>query len=476
MTATAGELSRLDPDAGSFPPGFRWGAATAAYQVEGAATEDGRGPSIWDTFAAVPGHIADGSDGLVACDHYHRWREDVDLLNWLGVSAYRFSLSWPRILPGGGSRIESRGLDFYDRLVDGLLAQGIDPVATLYHWDLPQPLEDAGGWPERDTASRFVDLALAAYERLGDRVSSWITLNEPWCSAFLGYASGVHAPGRREPAAALRATHHLLLAHGLAVTAMREAGCTADIGITVNLYPVHAASDEPADVDAARRLDGMQNRIFLDPVLRGRYPADVLADLEARGYDHDYIAPGDLEVISTPIDMLGVNYYSSFKVRAADGAGAPHQNRPGMPWVGCDDIAFVSRQLPLTHMDWEVDPDGLRQMLLRLAHEYDCPPLMITENGAAYRDEAASTGEVDDPERIAFVESHLRAALAAISEGVPLRAYFLWSLLDNLEWAWGYSRRFGVVHVDFATQKRTPKSSAYRYREIVAANGLGPVS
>ena len=474
MTAAARERSLLDPVEGVFPPGFRWGVATAAYQIEGAATEDGRGPSIWDTFAAVPGHIADGSDGLVACDHYHRWREDLDLLDWLGVGAYRLSLSWPRILPGGGSRIESRGLDFYDRLVDGLLARGIDPVVTLYHWDLPQPLEDAGGWAVRDTAWRFADLALAANGRLGDRVSSWITLNEPWCSAFLGYASGAHAPGRREPSAAVRATHHLLLGHGLAVAALRESGTSAEVGITLNLYPVHAASEDEVDVDAARRLDGMQNRIFLDPVLRGSYPADVLRDLTARGLNLDHIQPGDLDVIGAPIDVLGVNYYSSFCVRSTNGHDPQQQNRPGLPWVGCDDVEFVSRHLPLTHMDWEVDPDGLRQMLVRLQGDYDCPPIVITENGAAYRDRPGSTGEVDDPERIEFVESHLRAALAAIGEGVPLRGYFLWSLLDNLEWAWGYSRRFGVVRVDFATQRRTPKSSAYRYREIVAANGPGP--
>jgi beta-glucosidase len=474
MTAAAGEQSLVEPGADSFPPGFRWGVATAAYQIEGAATADGRGPSIWDTFAIVPGHIADGSDGLVACDHYHRWPEDLDLLQWLGVGTYRFSLSWPRILPGGGTRVETRGLDFYDRIVDGLLARGIDPVVTLYHWDLPQPLEDVGGWAERDTAWRFADLALAAHARLGDRVSSWITLNEPWCSAFLGYASGVHAPGRRDPAAALRATHHLLLGHGLAVAALREAGSVAEVGITLNLYPVHAASQEPADVDAARRLDGMQNRIFLDPVLRGSYPEDVLDDLSAIGFNHDHVKAGDLDIIGAPIDVLGVNYYTSFRVRSPDPDEVPHPHRRGSPWVGCDDVEFVSQHLPLTHMDWEVDPDGLRQMLVRLNSDYDCPPVVITENGAAYRDLPDRTGEVADPERIAYVESHLRSALAAISEGVPLRGYFLWSLLDNLEWAWGYSRRFGVIHVDFATQQRTPKSSAYRYREIVAANGLGP--
>jgi beta-glucosidase len=476
MTAAARERSLLDPAAGVFPPGFRWGVATAAYQIEGAATEDGRGPSIWDTFAAVPGHIADGSDGLVACDHYHRWPEDLDLLDWLGVGAYRFSLSWPRILPGGGSRIESRGLDFYDRLVDGLLARGIDPVVTLYHWDLPQPLEDLGGWAERDTAWRFADLVMAAQGRLGDRVSSWITVNEPWCSAFLGYASGIHAPGRREPSAALRSTHHLLLGHGLAVAALRESGTSAEVGITLNLSPVHAASADPADVDAARRFDGMQNRLFLDPVLRGSYPVDVLDDLVARGFNLDHIKSDDLDIIGAPIDVVGVNYYSSFRVRANTSREAARQSRRGWPWVGCEDVEFVSQHLPLTQMDWEVDPDGLRAMLVRLHRDYECPAIVITENGAAYRDRLGSTGEVDDPERIEFVESHLRAGLAAIGEGAPLRGYFLWSLLDNLEWAWGYSRRFGVVHVDFATQLRTPKSSAHRYREIVAANGPGPSS
>lgn len=473
MTADVRADARVARPAGQFPAGFRWGVATAAYQVEGAVTEDGRGPSIWDTFTAVPGHVADGSDGSVACDHYHRSPEDLDLMSWLGVSAYRFSLSWSRILPGGGSRVEDRGLDFYDRLVDGLLARGIDPVATLYHWDLPQPLEDAGGWPERDTAYRFADLAVAAQSRLGDRVRTWVTLNEPWCSAFLGYASGLHAPGRREPGAALRAAHHLLLGHGLATQALRAGGVAAEVGVTLNLYPVHPASEDPADLDAARRIDGMANRLFLDPVLTGRYPPDVLDDLTARGHDIGHIRDEDLPVIAAPLDLLGVNYYSSHSVRAGKPGRPPDVGRPSQPWVGCDDIEFVGRQLPLTQMDWEVDPDGLRQMLVRLVQDYDCPPIVITENGAAYPDQPDAAGEVDDRARTAYVESHLRAALTAIDEGVPLRGYFLWSLLDNFEWSWGYSRRFGVVHVDFATQCRTPKTSAHRYREIVTANALG---
>lgn len=475
MTVSGLESPGPPVSARKFPPGFRWGVATAAYQVEGAATEDGRGPSIWDTFAGVPGNIADGSDGSVACDHYHRWPEDIDLMSWLGVTAYRFSLSWPRILPGGGSRVEDRGLDFYDRLVDGLLARGIDPVATLYHWDLPQPLEDAGGWPERDTAYRFADLAAAAHARLGDRVQTWITLNEPWCSAFLGYASGLHAPGRRDPDAALRAAHHLLLGHGLATQALRAGGTSVEVGVTFNLYPVHAASSAPADLAAARRIDGMQNRLFLDPVLAGSYPQDVLEDLSARGHDLEFIKPADLPIIASPLDLLGVNYYSSFCVRAGKAGQSQDQSRPGLPWVGCEDVEFVSRKLPLTQMDWEVDPGGLRQTLVRLASDYDCPPIMITENGAAYPDRPDADGHVDDPARTAYLESHLAAALAALEDGVALRGYFLWSLLDNFEWSWGYSRRFGVVFVDFATQRRTPKASAHRYREIIAAGGLGPV-
>lgn len=456
-----------------FPADFAWGVATAAYQIEGAATKDGRGQSIWDTFCATPGTIIDGSDGSVACDHYHRFPEDIELMSWLGVSAYRFSLSWPRVLPEGGKRVETRGLDFYDQLVDGLLARGIEPVATLYHWDLPQLVEDAGGWPERDTAYRFADFAAAAGERLGDRVTSWITLNEPWCSAFLGYASGVHAPGRQEPDAALRAAHHLMLGHGLATQALRATGHPAEVGATVNLYPIHAATDHPKDVDAARRLDGMQNRIFLDPMLAGRYPADVLDDLSSRGHDLSHMQDGDLTVMAAPMDHLGVNYYSSFNVRAGVQGKPVAQNRPGQPWVGCDDIEFVSRGLPLTQMDWDVDPDGLRQMLVRLDTEYDCPPILITENGAAYLDDPDDNGVVHDKERTEYIETHLAAVRAAIAEGVPVKGYFLWSLLDNLEWAWGYTRRFGVVRVDFDSQVRTPKASAHRYKEIVAANGLG---
>jgi beta-glucosidase len=456
-----------------FPADFTWGVATAAYQIEGAATEDGRGPSIWDTFCATPGTIIDGSDGSVACDHYHRFPEDIELMSWLGVSAYRFSLSWPRILPEGGKRVEQRGLDFYDQLVDGLLARGIEPVATLYHWDLPQLVEDAGGWPERDTAYRFADLAATAGERLGDRVKTWITLNEPWCSAFLGYASGVHAPGRQEPDAALRAAHHLMLGHGLASQALRATGHPAEVGVTVNLYPIHAATGHPSDVDAARRLDGMQNRIFLDPMLAGRYPADVLEDLRSRGHDLSYIQDGDLDVMAAPMDHLGVNYYSSFNVRAGIQGKPVAQNRPGQPWVGCDDIEFVSRGLPITQMEWDVDPDGLRQMLVRLNTEYNCPPILITENGAAYLDEPEADGVVHDKERTEFIETHLAAVQAAIAEGVPVKGYFLWSLLDNLEWAWGYTRRFGVVRVDFDSQVRTPKASAHRYKEIVANNSLG---
>ena len=310
---------------------------------------------------------------------------------------------------------------------------------------------------QRDTAWRFADLALAAHERLGDRVSSWITLNEPWCSAFLGYASGAHAPGRREPAAALRATHHLLLGHGLATAALRDAGASADIGITLNLYPVHAASEDPADIDAARRLDGMQNRIFLDPVLRGGYPIDVLEDLIARGFDLDHIQTGDLDIIGAPIDVLGVNYYSSFCVRVANGH-PPHQHRLGVPWVGCDDIDFVSRHLPLTHMDWEVDPDGLRQMLVRLQRDYDCPPIVITENGAAYRDLPATTGEVDDPDRIAVrgVPSACRAGRPSV-RACRCAATSCGRCSTTSSGRGDTADGSALVHVDFATQLRTPQ-------------------
>jgi beta-glucosidase len=477
------------PQGRALPDGFLVGAATAAFQIEGATSEDGRGRSIWDTFAGVDGAVLEGDTGDPACDHYHRWEADLDLLAWLGVGAYRFSVAWPRIQPDGRGPWEARGLAFYDRLVDGLLSRDIAPWVTLYHWDLPQPLEDAGGWPSRDTAYRFADYASAVYDRLGDRAAGWITLNEPWCSAFLGYAAGVHAPGRREGDAAVRAVHHLLLGHGLAAAGIRSRDAKASVGITLNLYPVAPASPSDVDADAARRIDGLANRIFLDPVLKGAYPADVVADLGGPG-GWTHVHGGDLATIAAPLDFLGVNYYSPHTVRGTGGraavpddgdendqdpgAGAGGQQvRVGSPWVGSPDVEFVDTGLPKTAMGWEVDPDGLRQVLARLDDDYACPPLYVTENGAAYADEVVDD-KVSDPERQAYLAAHVGALLDAVDAGVDVRGYFVWSLLDNFEWSFGYTRRFGIVHVDYRTQVRTPKASADWYRSLATSRRLPP--
>ena len=454
----------------AFPDGFVWGAATAAFQIEGATTEDGRGPSIWDTLCARPGAILDGSDGSVACDHYHRWESDLDLLASLGLTAYRFSLAWPRVMPTGRGAINEAGLAFYDRLVDGMLERGITPYATLYHWDLPQALEDDGGWRNRDTAYRFADYAAITQFRLGDRVRHWATLNEPWCSAFLGHASGEHAPGRTDPAEAVVASHHLLLGHGLAAQALHGGRRPAQVGIVINLYDVTPASDSPADLDAARRVDGLQNRWYLDPVLAGSYPEDVVADVAAYS-DMSFVRDGDLETISTRLDWLGVNYYSSFHVRGLD---APVPGQPGArptPWIGTEDVEVVDRGLKKTAMGWDIVPEGLRKTLVRIARDYDAPPILITENGSAWEDEVVD-GEVHDPDRIEYLDQHLGAIADAIADGADVRGYFAWSLLDNFEWAWGYERRFGIVRVDYDTQERTVKDSGRHYAAIAAANAL----
>jgi len=436
-----------------FDPGFLWGAATSSYQIEGAAAEDGRGPSIWDTFAATPGNVDNGDTGAVAADHYHRHREDVELMAGLGLDAYRFSIAWPRVQPSGSGPVNQRGLDFYRRLIDTLLEHGIQPWPTLYHWDLPQSLEDAGGWPLRDTAHRFAEYAAATYEALSDRVPHWTTMNEPWCSAFLGYATGRHAPGRQEPAAAVRAAHHLLLGHGLAVQAMPDALA----GITLNLTDVSPASRREPDVDAARRIDGMQNRLFLDPLLRGEYPADVRADL-AGVTSFDHVQPGDLKTIASPLDFLGVNYYSPMLVEG----GAPPTPSA---YVGSDRVATVDGDRPRTGIGWEIDERGLLEVLLRLKNDYPAVPLYITENGAAFDD------EIHDAGRVAYLERHLQACQQALRRGVPLKGYFVWSLLDNFEWSYGYAQRFGIVHVDFATLRRTLKDSARWYAEVIDRNG-----
>ena len=444
----------------TFDPGFLWGAATSSYQIEGAVTEAGRGPSIWDTFAATPGAVRGGHTGAVAADHYHRFPEDVALMAELGLRAYRFSLAWPRIQPTGSGPADRRGLDFYRRLTDTLLDHGIEPWPTLYHWDLPQPLEDRGGWPARDTAERFAEYAALAHEALGDRITHWTTLNEPWCSAFLGYATGRHAPGRREPAAAVRAAHHLLLGHGLATEAIRG---DARVGITLNLTHVTPLSAEPADLDAARRIDGMQNRLFLDPLLRGAYPDDVLDDLhEITGFGH--IHEGDLKRIGAPPDHLGINYYAPMLVA---GSSTPTQTA----YVGSPSVRIADGSRPKTAMGWEIDERGLLELLLRLRADYPAIPLYITENGAAFDDVVHQDG-VHDTDRIAYLDGHLRSCAQAIGLGVPLKGYFVWSLLDNFEWSFGYRPRFGIVHVDYATQRRTPKDSARWYAEVIRRGGL----
>ncbi|MFF0312108.1 GH1 family beta-glucosidase [Streptosporangium sp. NPDC004379] len=442
----------------TFPEGFLWGAATAAYQIEGAAADDGRGPSIWDTFSRTPGKVRAGHTGDVACDHYHRRSDDVRLMSDLDLAAYRFSVSWPRIQPDGSGPVNPRGLDFYDRLVDELREAGITPIVTLYHWDLPQSLEDRGGWTVRDTAEHFADYAAIMHARLGDRVETWTTLNEPWCSAFLGYGSGIHAPGRSEPELGFTAVHHLLLGHGLAVDALR-AGGAEKVGITLNLAPV--VGDDPLAVSL---VDGLQNRIFLDPVLRGEYPADVV-ERARRFTDWSFVEDGDLEIISRPVDLLGVNYYTPQTVAA----------RPGEPaspvFPGSEGIAFGGADAPKTAMGWAIQPSGLTDLLVRLSRDYPGTPLVITENGAAFDDEVKD-GAVHDHDRVSYLDAHLRAAHAAIEQGADLRGYMVWSLMDNFEWAEGYGKRFGVVHVDYTTQRRTPKDSALWYRDVIRRNGL----
>ncbi|MFG3705633.1 GH1 family beta-glucosidase [Micromonospora sp. NPDC047670] len=454
-----------------FPENFVWGAATAAYQIEGAATDDGRGPSIWDTFSRTPGKVHHGHTGDVACDHYHRYADDVALMAELGLKAYRFSVAWPRIQPDGSGPVNPRGLDFYDRLTDALLDRGIDPIVTLYHWDLPQTLQDRGGWTNRETAEHFATYATAVHARLGDRVGTWTTLNEPWCSAYLGYGNGVHAPGERDPGAAFTAVHHLLLGHGLAARALRTAGAET-VGITVNPADVRPADpDSAADAAAVRLVDGLHNRIFLDPLLRAAYPEDVLEHV-ARTVEPTFVRDGDEKLIAAPIDLLGINYYAPTYVAGRPG-GAGGDAYPGTEGA----VEFLPPVGPLTDMGWMIEPAGLTRLLERIATDYPGVPLMVTENGAAFPDKAGpdapdGAGQVVDADRIAYLDGHLRAAHEAISRGVDLRGYLVWSLLDNFEWAEGYRRRFGIIHVDYLTQRRTPKSSARWYQEVISRNGL----
>ena len=457
-----------------WPEGFLWGSATAAAQVEGAGHEGGKEDSIWDHFARIPGAIANGDTLEQAVDHYHRMPQDVRLMKELGLDSYRFSTSWARVRPG--DRTANReGLDFYSRLVDELLEAGILPWLTLYHWDLPQALEEKGGWANRDTAYRFVEYADDVYSALGDRVRHWTTFNEPFCSSLLGYGAGVHAPGRQEPAAAIAAVHHQHLAHGLAVNALRSRGA-GQLGITLNLSnSIPRDSQDPVDLDAARRFDSLQNRIFLDPILRGSYPEDSLRDLAPFGLQ-DVIRPGDLEIISAPLDFLGVNHYHDDLISGhADAAGSDGHSggaeRPtASPWIGSEDIAFPSRGLPRTAMGWEVNPEGLRTLLVRLGEESpSLPPLYITENGAAYEDTVDAGGAVHDEDRTRFILDHVAAVGQAIDQGADVRGYFVWSLLDNFEWSWGYGKRFGIVRVDYGSFERTVKDSGKAYAGLIAA-------
>jgi beta-glucosidase len=458
-----------------FPEGFLWGAATAAYQIEGAAAADGRTPSIWDTFSETPGRVIGGHTGHIATDHYHRYRDDVALMKRLGLTSYRFSVSWSRVQPAGAGPANPAGLDFYRRLVDELLSNGIKPWLTLYHWDLPQPIEDAGGWPARDTAERFAEYASIVHGALGDRVEHWTTLNEPWCSSFVGYAAGDHAPGRRDPASAVRAAHHLLLGPGLAVDAIRAARPESKVGITLNLYAISAASERPEDQEAARRIDGLCNTYWLDPVLRGRYPDDIVNDLGSVT-DFTHVRDGDLQIISRPLSMLGINYYSRHVLAAPDpGPDGTIDWRGGgkaNAYPGSEGVRFVQRGVPVTAMDWEIDAPGLTEVLQRVSLEYPAVPIYITENGAAFHDEVSPDGTVNDVDRREYFAAHLRACHDAIESGVPLHGYFAWSLLDNFEWAWGYTRRFGLVYVDYLNQTRTPKASALFYADVIRRHGL----
>lgn len=470
------------PSGRTFPDSFVWGAATASYQIEGAVKEGGRGPSIWDTYSGTPGRTLDGHTGEVAADHYHRTGEDIALMKELGLDAYRFSIAWPRIQPTGSGAFNPEGLDFYSRLIDQLLEAGIDPVATMYHWDLPQDLEDAGGWPARDTALRFGDYARKLVETYADRVKVWTTLNEPWCSAYLGYGSGVHAPGRTDGAEALAAVHHLNLAHGLGGRAVREVlGDRATLSLTLNLHV--ARPDDPtseADVDAARKIDALANRAFLNPVLDGHYPQDLLDDT-AKVTDWSFVQDGDLQITHTGLDVLGVNFYSTQRVRRftfdhekamADGHGASKASA----WVGADDVEFLPQPGPYTAMGWNIDPSGMTELLTGLARTYPGLPLMITENGAAFDDEVGADGRVHDVERVDYIARHLEAVGQAMDAGADVRGYFVWSLMDNFEWAYGYHRRFGIIRIDYDTLERIWKDSAYWYREVTRTHALPPVT
>ena len=439
----------------SFPNEFVWGAATAAYQIEGATEADGRGESIWDRFSHTPGRVANGDTGDRACEHYYRWREDLDVMSSLGLQGYRFSISWPRIQPDGRGPANQKGIDFYRRLSEGLLERGIAPLATLYHWDLPQALQDKGGWASREVADRFEVYAELVFEGLGDVVQDWVTHNEPWVTSFLGYGYGTKAPGVQDWRAALASAHHVLLSHGKAVAAFRAGRGTGRIGITLDLTHVYG------DAEAALRFDGNRNRWFLDPVLRGGYPADMIDLYEERLGPLEFIQPGDLEEIAAPIDFLGVNFYQPAVVRLDGDQGL----------IGVEELPPDG---PTTAMGWRVAPDALTELLLRLKRDYGDLPLLITENGASFDDPPIDgTGVVEDAQRVDYLRGHIAAVERAVGAGVDVRGYYVWSLLDNFEWEHGYSSRFGIVGVDFESQRRTPKRSALWYRDLITEHRNG---
>ncbi len=444
-----------------FPDGFTWGVATSAYQIEGTWNEDGRSPSIWDTFAKIPGKTKNGDTGDVACDHYHRWPQDVALMKELGVQVYRFSVSWPRILPNGRGQVNQKGLDFYSRLVDGLLEAGITPMPTLYHWELPQLLQDQGGWPNRDTASAFVELAGVTSRALGDRVTNWITHNEPWCASFLSHQIGEHAPGWTDWNAAIRSAHTILLSHGQACNSIRANVPGAKVGIALNYSPATPASSRPEDYHAVRLWDGYFQRWFMDPLYGRHYPADMVDAYTRQGYlpnGLDFVRAGDMETIAAPLDFLGVNYYSSNTIQASQ-----------------DDIPFqfvLHPEQQHTDMGWEIHPESFYRLLNRLHFEYDIPELLITENGCSFGDGPDENGRIHDTRRINYLQGHLTAVHRAIQNGVPVSGYLQWSFMDNFEWAKGYDQRFGIVYVDYQTQQRLPKESALWYRDTISANGF----
>jgi beta-glucosidase len=445
----------------AFPKDFRWGVATAAYQIEGGVNEGGRGKSIWDTFTRVKGAIQNGDTGDVACDHYHLWREDVQLMKRLGVKNYRFSIAWPRVVPNGAGPTNQAGLDFYERLVDELLKKGIEPFVTLYHWDLPQALQDKGGWANRETTDAFASYIDVVSKRLSDRVKFWATHNEPMVVANLGHTSGEHAPGIKEPLTALKVSHHLLLSHGKAVQALRANDKTkAKIGIVNVAMRIEPASDKEEDVKAAKRFDGIVNRWYCEPVFKGSYPQDALDFYAGLLRNQNFLSAqeGDMKIIQTPIDFLGLNYYT----RLVIGAG------PDFPLF----MKFQPPQFETTEMGWEVYPNGLYEVMKRAHQEYAPKEIFITENGAAYKDELTKEGKVADEKRVTYLHEHFLQAHRAIQDGVPLKGYFVWSLMDNFEWAYGYSKRFGLVHIDYTTQKRTVKRSGEWYAQVMKQNSV----